>query len=321
LSGYLRRAVEKGKDKEATLADQVAMARGYLEILQERMGDRLRVRIDIPADLQLARVPTLMIGTLVENAVKHGIGPRDRGGLIEISARRDGDALLVQVADDGVGIRGESGTGIGLANSRARLESLYPKEAELDLATNAAGGVTATLRLPLRRAEAPAAGADPVIDTESAAVSSSPSTFLQRFVRAMSWKRCAWALGIGLAYSLIAVLGTFASPYAMLGIASVYRSLEILLCVTLFLLAIVVVEAWSDSRPPRGWHYAIGWLCAALSLRGRTGRFRIRGPSLTCAMKRQERTIRGTSSLARSTCGPGSCSRRADSSWTAPWES
>jgi LytS/YehU family sensor histidine kinase len=114
------------------------------------MGRRLRVRIDVPAELESGLLPPLMVGTLVENAIKHGIGPRAAGGTVCLSARRAGDVLEVEVADDGVGFRSRSGHGIGLANIRARLETLFAASASLELSGGAGGGVTATLRLPFR---------------------------------------------------------------------------------------------------------------------------------------------------------------------------
>jgi sensor histidine kinase YesM len=121
------------------------------------MGTRLRVRIDLPADLDTAQVPPLMLGTLVENAIKHGVGPRDSGGTVSISARRDGGFLEVAVADDGVGFRARSGHGVGLANVRARLETLFGASGALELASRETGGVIATMRLPLRRDAHPVA--------------------------------------------------------------------------------------------------------------------------------------------------------------------
>jgi LytS/YehU family sensor histidine kinase len=118
------------------------------------MGGRLHVVSDIPAELDSAMVPSLMLGTLVENAIKHGIGPRAAGGTLTVKARRQGEDLEFSVADDGVGFRGRCGYGIGLDNIQARLETLHGSDARLDIANNAGGGVTATIRIPYRMAEA-----------------------------------------------------------------------------------------------------------------------------------------------------------------------
>ena len=157
LGDYLRVAISRTRLREAGLGEEVALARSFLAIFQVRMGTRLRVRIDLPADLDTAQVPPLMLGTLVENAIKHGIGPRDSGGTVSVSARRDGDFLEVAVADDGVGFRARSGHGVGLANIRARLDTLFGSAGSLELASHETGGVIATMRLPLRHEAQPVA--------------------------------------------------------------------------------------------------------------------------------------------------------------------
>ena len=151
VRAYLESA-SRGRKSEASLGDEVALARSYLRIFEVRMGGRLRLNVDIPPELEPAVIPTFMVGTLVENAVKHGVAPRASGGTLTVSARRQGDALQVEVADDGVGFRGHSGTGVGLANIRARLDSLFGSAGSFDLVENSSGGVTATIRIPHRLA-------------------------------------------------------------------------------------------------------------------------------------------------------------------------
>ena len=152
LGDYLRVAIPRARVRETPLGEEIALARSFLAIFRVRMGRRLRIRIDAPAELEPALIPPLMVGTLIENAIKHGIGPRASGGTVSISARRDGDFLEVAVKDDGVGFRARSGYGTGLANIRARLATLFAGKGTLDLATNADGGVTATIHLPWRLA-------------------------------------------------------------------------------------------------------------------------------------------------------------------------
>ena len=151
LREYLDAAGTAGRLRETTLAAEAALANAFLSIFRLRMGDRLQATVDIPRELEGARVPPLMIGTLLENAIKHGISPRATGGRIDISARRFGDTLEVKVVDDGVGLRDEAGTGVGLANTRERLQSFFGAEGSLSVDTTAGGGVTATLVLPYRR--------------------------------------------------------------------------------------------------------------------------------------------------------------------------
>jgi histidine kinase/histidine kinase/DNA gyrase B/HSP90-like ATPase len=148
LGDYLRIAISRAGLRETRLGEEIALARSFLAIFEVRMGHRLRVGIDVPRELESARIPPLMVGTLIENSIKHGISPRASGGVVSITARRDGNFLEVKVADDGVGFRARSGHGVGLANTRARLETLFAAGASLDLAANAGGGVTATMRLP-----------------------------------------------------------------------------------------------------------------------------------------------------------------------------
>jgi hypothetical protein len=150
LAAYLRAASRGGREREVALGDEIALARSFLAIFQVRMGQRLRVRIDVPRDLESALIPPLMLGTLVENAIKHGIGPRADGGTVSLAARRCGESLEMEVGDDGVGFRARAGHGVGLSNTRARLETLFGSAGVLELAGNAAGGVTAMIRIPFR---------------------------------------------------------------------------------------------------------------------------------------------------------------------------
>ena len=149
LGEYLRVAISRARLRETPLGEEIALARSFLEIFQVRMGKRLRVRIDVPRALEAALIPPLMVGTLVENAIKHGIGPRASGGTVDITARREDEFLVVAVADDGVGFRARFVHGVQ-ANIRARLETLFAARGTLELASIVDGGVAATIRLPYR---------------------------------------------------------------------------------------------------------------------------------------------------------------------------
>jgi LytS/YehU family sensor histidine kinase len=96
-----------------------------------------------------------MLLTLVENAVKHGLNPSLSGGLVRVAARREGERLILSVADTGVGFAAGSGGGTGLANIRARLAAQFGVHAALGLENNELGGVTATLTLPMASGGAP----------------------------------------------------------------------------------------------------------------------------------------------------------------------
>jgi hypothetical protein len=152
MSEYLAAAIPAWRRQETRLDAELMHLEAYLAIFRTRMGDRLRTRIEVPQELLDSAVPPLMLGTLIENALKHGIGPRASGGTLTVSACREGAGMRLSVADDGVGFKTESGTGVGLANTRDRLQSLYGDAASLDLARNLQGGVTASLWLPYRLA-------------------------------------------------------------------------------------------------------------------------------------------------------------------------
>lgn len=154
ITDYLRDATSCARQREIRLGDEVALARTFLGIFQVRMGKRLQVHIDIPAELESALVPPLTIGTLVENAIKHGVGPRASGGAVSLTARKEGGSLVIGVRDNGVGFRSRSGIGVGLGNIRARLETLFGSAGSLEVTANGDGGVMATLRLPHRVAMA-----------------------------------------------------------------------------------------------------------------------------------------------------------------------
>ncbi len=148
LSQYLRGALPHMRESGSTLRKEFALCEAYLRVLQVRMGGRLQVQIDLPRELSDECIPPMILPTLIENAVKHGIAPLPQGGTVRLQARHDARQLYVCVSDDGAGFRQSSGAGIGLANTRARLATLFADRASLSVVANAAGGVSATLRLP-----------------------------------------------------------------------------------------------------------------------------------------------------------------------------
>ena len=153
LIQYLRRSLPTAGDDLSTLGEELERALAYLEILRIRMGDRLVVQVDIPESLRATPMPAMMLQTLVENAIKHGLEPRTGGGTLWIRARRDDGSVAVTVADDGDGFTGKTaGTGIGLKNVRERLRLRYGGEANLSVVANFPAGVAATISLPARPA-------------------------------------------------------------------------------------------------------------------------------------------------------------------------
>ena len=154
LTRYLTVALPRMRETKSTLGREVALADAYLGIQQIRMGTRLAFSIAIPPDLEDASLPPMMLLTLVENAIKHGLGQVRDGGTINITASRSEDSVSLRVADTGHGFANHLGNGAGLANIRARLGALYGAAGRLHLAVNQPRGVTATIVVPLSVAKA-----------------------------------------------------------------------------------------------------------------------------------------------------------------------
>nr|WP_279236829.1 histidine kinase [Dyella sp. RRB7] len=153
LIHYLRHALPLTDDALSTLGDELERTRAYLEIMRLRMGPRLSLQLDVPDALRAVPLPPMMLQTLVENAIKHGLEPKPGGGTVWISARRDDDAVAITVADDGRGFSdASSGTGIGLKNVRERLRLIYGAAASLSVVSNAPEGVASTITVPVRAA-------------------------------------------------------------------------------------------------------------------------------------------------------------------------
>ncbi len=149
LIQYLRHSLPRTDDEVSTLGAELERALAYLEILKIRMGARLAVQVDVPESLRGIALPPMMLQTLVENAIKHGLEPRTAGGTVWIRARRSDDVVAVTVADDGDGFNAKtSGTGIGLKNVRERLRLVYGSDAALAVVANFPAGVAATISVP-----------------------------------------------------------------------------------------------------------------------------------------------------------------------------
>ena len=152
LMRYFSEALPKLRQEESSLGDELHLIDSYLSIHQIRMGARLTYELQVPSELAVARIPTMMLLTLVENAVKHGINPARDGGSIEVSASREQGHLVLKVADSGNGLSVTDGNGTGLANIRRRLSMLYGDDAVLSLTPAARRGVVATVSIPLAAA-------------------------------------------------------------------------------------------------------------------------------------------------------------------------
>ncbi len=159
LIQYLRHSLPRTEDAPSTLGIELERALAYLEILKIRMGARLDVQIDVPENLRATPLPPMMLQTLVENAIKHGLEPRTAGGTVWIRARHSERDVDITVADDGEGFNTKnSGTGIGLKNVRERLRLIYGANAALAVVANFPSGVAATITVPARVEKEPVHG-------------------------------------------------------------------------------------------------------------------------------------------------------------------
>ena len=155
LMRYLEVALPKMREDRSTLAREAVLIEAFLSVQKIRMGDRLTFELDIPVELRGLSVPPMMLLTLVENSLKHGLNPLPEGGLIRVQARMRDNQLAISVADTGRGLgEGTSGGGTGLANIRARLSAMFGNNAKLALSTNTPRGFTATISMPAVEADA-----------------------------------------------------------------------------------------------------------------------------------------------------------------------
>ena len=156
LIAFLRATLNASRTPQHALATEFERVADYLALMDVRMGPRLQTRLDLPDALRELPVPSLLLQPLVENAIKHGLEPKVQGGRVDVSARRDGDMLVLTVRDTGIGLAAAAssaraeGSHFGVAQARERLTTLYGTRAQLNLvdAADAEGGVQVTLRIP-----------------------------------------------------------------------------------------------------------------------------------------------------------------------------
>ncbi|MDR3452827.1 MAG: histidine kinase [Rhodoferax sp.] len=154
LIAYLRATLGASRASEHALQTEFERLRDYLALMAVRMGARLQYTLDLPPELSNHPVPTLLLQPLVENSIRHGLEPKVEGGSIEVSARREGDWLTLEVSDTGVGVKaGIDGTpagGFGVAQVRERLATAYGNQCTLEFIAPSEGGTRATLRFPYK---------------------------------------------------------------------------------------------------------------------------------------------------------------------------
>ena len=149
LMRYLAVALPRARHGEPVLAHELELVEAYLHIQRIRMGHRLSFTIDAAPGLAAHPMPPMLLLTLVENAIKHGLNPSPDGGRIHVTAQAESDRLRLTVADTGIGFASASGPGFGLANVSARLAAQFGDSGSLALGNNELGGATATITLPL----------------------------------------------------------------------------------------------------------------------------------------------------------------------------
>lgn len=152
LSELLRLSLDQSKPQEVPLSEEMSFLARYLEIEQTRFAERLKVDIQIDPNVEQSLVPYLILQPLVENAIRHGIEPREEEGRLTISARRNNGTLELRVSDNGNGLPQSNGDfpkeGIGLSNTRSRLQHLYGNQFQFDLVDAKGGGLEARLNIP-----------------------------------------------------------------------------------------------------------------------------------------------------------------------------
>ncbi len=155
LSDLLRLTMTQTGRSTVALREEISFIKTYLGIETIRFRDRLTVRYSIPDELEKAEIPNLLLQPIVENAIKHGIEPHARPGQIEISAARHQDRLVIQVLDSGNGLDPQAPpsperTGIGVVNTRARLQELYGAAQRFTLTNRPEGGLEVRVEIPYR---------------------------------------------------------------------------------------------------------------------------------------------------------------------------
>jgi hypothetical protein len=152
LIALLRASMPAMRQSATNLGRELDVVRPYLEILKVRMGERLKAQLNVPEGLYSADFPPMMLQSLVENAIKHGLEPKAEGGALTVSAEVVHGKLAVTVADTGVGFAraATAGTGMGLQNIRERLKLIYGDAAELRIAQNTPSGTRVTIVVPYK---------------------------------------------------------------------------------------------------------------------------------------------------------------------------
>ena len=209
LISYLRASLPKMRENISTVGQEIELVRAYLNILKMRMGERLDFGVDVPEEMLALPFPPLMLPSLVENAIKHGLEPQREGGRIDVVAQRIGqgaDSIIrIMVKDTGRGFSEgptQSGGGVGLANIRERLLALFGDRARLTLESNIPKGVVATI-------ETPARGATPFTSADVVAPRAAmPTSWSGKTMHIAAKTHSVWAgLLVKVFVGIVAILG------------------------------------------------------------------------------------------------------------------
>jgi two-component system, LytTR family, sensor kinase len=151
LSELLRETLYAGDEGEVPLRRELDVLRRYLDIQRTRFGDRLQIDIDIDPGADAALVPLLLLQPIVENAIHHGLGSRAAAGRVRVVARTGAERLIISIEDNGRGVQSNSRLqeGVGLGNTRARLEQLYGTDHAVTIESASGGGAVVTVSIPL----------------------------------------------------------------------------------------------------------------------------------------------------------------------------
>jgi len=145
---FLRASLAATRLESTTLKDEADLVAAYLDVLQVRMGSRLRYEIDVPPDLEAFAIAPMLLQPVVENSIRHGLEPKVEGGKVSFRARRNGADVVIEIADTGVGFAPTTRGGVGLTNLRDRLKLIYGGRASMAVAENAPAGAVVTIHLP-----------------------------------------------------------------------------------------------------------------------------------------------------------------------------
>jgi hypothetical protein len=219
LIQYLRNALPKMRESISTVGQEIELVRAYLSILQMRMGKRLSFDIAVPGHVAGLPFPPLMLPSLVENAIKHGLEPQREGGSVHISAQASDGRLRLTVADTGRGFGETVGNGVGLANIRERLAALYGHDARLTLEANTPAGVIATIDVPTEGLRNGAGAGAPPAGSEQPA---EPRTTAGKVLSTVGAVERVWRKSLSFAF---VGLTAFAAVVAGLAVAGIVTGL------------------------------------------------------------------------------------------------